>query len=109
MADLLKAGLDPLILGLLDEHPDHGYSLMIRLQAITKIKVADGSLYPALYRLERAGAIAGTWHSDGKRRRKIFSLTSKGHRQLDRAKADWLEWVRALSGVFGKVAHVGGR
>jgi len=98
MNESMRAALDPVILALLDQEPDHGYSLMLRIRSTTGLDVSDGSLYPALRRLEDAGRIEGVWTiSETGRKRKVFHLTADGKGSLHRARADWPAFARSLS------------
>ena len=103
MNDALRAAIEPVILALLDEQPDHGYSLLGRIKARTGTDLSDGSLYPALARLEAAGKIEGSWSSTGAggRRRKIFCLSKKGRGQLNRMRSQWMPFVHAMNKLFG--------
>jgi len=98
MNDALRAALEPVILALLDQQPDHGYSLMLRIRTTMSVDLSDGSLYPALRRLEDAGKIEGTWlEPPGERRRKMFHLSDEGRAALGRARASWPPLAERLS------------
>jgi PadR family transcriptional regulator PadR len=101
--DPLRAALDPVILALLDVQPDHGYSLMLRIREATGENLSDGSLYPALARLEATGKIEGKW-SVGKngRDRKVFSITPKGRGHLHRARDRWPRLAERVTVLLGK-------
>jgi len=102
MSDVLRAALDPMVLALLDQQPDHGYSILQRLRGTVGLEIRDGSLYPCLYRLEEAGKIIGAWEtSDAGRERKVFRITPKGRRGLLKTKAEWPQLVRAMNDAFG--------
>lgn len=108
MSEALKAAVDPLILALLERQPDYGYSLLTRLRGQYGLKISDGSLYPALYRLEQSGKIEGVWHtSDVGRRRKVFSLTVKGRNSLKKTRIEWPKLVRVFDRAFGPVPAEG--
>src|SRR4051794_41983501 len=83
-ADLLRGHLDGLLLAVLAEAPSHGYELSQRLTRRSggELGVNEGSLYPALHRLERAGLVDSAWSSEGGRRRRGYRLTSAGARAL---------------------------
>jgi len=92
--DLLQGTLDLLILKAVSLGPLHGYGILLRIQQISKdrLEIQQGSLYPALYRLEHQGWIASTWgESENKRKAKYYSLTAAGRRRLH-AEAD--KWNR---------------
>src|SRR5882672_10810827 len=83
--DLLQGTLDMLILKAVSLGPMHGYGVLLRIQEISRhrLEIQQGSLYPALYRLEHQGLIAGDWgESDNNRRAKFYRLTTAGRRQL---------------------------
>ena len=101
MSDALRAAMDPMILALLDQEPDHGYYLMLRIRTTTGADVSDGSLYPALRRLEDNGRIAGTWdQSPGGRKRKVYHITPEGRNTLRKARREWPALVRALGALL---------
>ena len=98
--DLLHGALDALILRALAEAEDHGYGISRRIEAATDgaVKVEDGSLYPALSRLEKKGLISGQWGlSDARKRARFYRLTDKGTRQLARQTAQWAEFSGGVS------------
>ena len=89
--DLLQGTLDALVLKVLALEPQHGWGIAQRIQQISdqELRVQQGSLYPALTRLEENGWIAGEWGtSDNNRRAKYYRLTASGRRQLERETAD---------------------
>src|SRR5579863_7728918 len=84
--DLLQGTLDMLILKAVSLGPLHGYGVLLRIQQISgdELVIQQGSLYPALYRLEHQGAIAGEWgESDNNRRAKYYRLTAAGRKRLE--------------------------
>ena len=95
--DLLQGTLDMLILKAVSLGPLHGYGVLLRIQQISgeQLEIQQGSLYPALYRLEHQGWIASEWgESDNKRKAKFYSLTAAGRRQL---RAETEKWNRMTS------------
>ena len=83
--DLLQGTLDMLILKAVSLGPLHGYGVLLRIQQISgeQLEIQQGSLYPALYRLEHQGLIASEWgESDNNRKAKFYSLTATGRRAL---------------------------
>jgi PadR family transcriptional regulator PadR len=101
-ADLLKGTLDMLILKVAALGPIHGYAISQRMQQISKdyFQVQQGSLYPALHRLEERGLLAAEWkETETGREAKFYSLTRKGRRQLD---AEMQNWER-LSDAIGLI------
>lgn len=98
-ADVLQGTLDMLILKALALEPMHGWGVANRIQQISRdaLQVNQGSLYPALHRLEYRGWIAASWGaSENNRRAKFYSLTAAGRRQL---RAELATWRRFADGV----------
>ena len=93
--DKLRGHLEAMILSTLERGEAHGLEILHRLDeaGCGLLRLKEGSLYPALYRLEAAGAIKAVWESEphGRRgaRRRIYALTAKGRRQLDTGRAEW--------------------
>jgi transcriptional regulator len=99
--DVLQGTLDLLILKAVSLEPTHGYGILLRIQQLSggKLQILQGSLYPALYRLETRGWIASEWgESENNRRAKYYKLTGQGRRQLQ---AETENWKRLSSGVAG--------
>jgi PadR family transcriptional regulator PadR len=102
-ADLLQGTLDLLILKALSLEPMHGWGMSQRIQQVSRdvLQVNQGSLYPALHRLERRGLIASQWRpSENNRRAKYYSLTSAGRKQLAEETADWRRFAVAVEQVL---------
>ena len=90
--DLLQGTLDMLVLKAVSLGPLHGYGVLLRIQQISKgtLEIQQGSLYPALYRLERDGWIASEWgESENKRKAKYYRLTATGKRRLETEAEKW--------------------
>lgn len=103
-ADLLPGTLDMLILKAVSLKPLHGYGVLLRIQQISKqaLAVPQGSLYPALYRLEHQGLIEAEWgESDNGRRAKYYHLTVPGRRRL---KDEVESWNRLAGGIAAALA-----
>jgi transcriptional regulator len=99
-SDLLHGTLDLLILKALVIAPRHGYEIVRSIEAATSaaIVVEDGSLYPALYRLEKRRLIKGEWGvSDAGRRARFYRLTDQGRRELAERTADWRRFSTGVS------------
>jgi PadR family transcriptional regulator, regulatory protein PadR len=99
-AELLQGTLDLLILKILDAGPLHGYAIAqgIQQRSDDLLTVEEGSLYPALYRMEDKGWIASAWgKSENNRRAKYYSLTRTGRRQLFEETAVWRRISRAIT------------
>jgi transcriptional regulator len=102
-SDLLQGTLDMLILKTLALGPNHGWGISQRLQQVSGdvLQVNQGSLYPALHRLELQGAIAAEWGvSDNNRQARFYRLTRAGHRQLQAEAAQWERVTNAVSLVM---------
>lgn len=99
-ADLLQGTLDMLILKALSLGPLHGYAIIQRIHQMSgeMLTVEQGSLYPALYRIEQRNWVSSKWEvSDTSRRAKVYSLTRTGRRQLETEEASWDRLVLAVS------------
>ena len=102
-ADVLPGTLDLLILKAVSLAPLHGYGVLLRIRQISKdgFTIPQGSLYPALYRLERDELIAAEWgQSENNRRAKFYTLTSAGRRRLREEKAGWDRLASAMSAAL---------
>jgi transcriptional regulator len=100
--DLVQGTLDLLILKALALGPLHGWAIAGRIRQLSRevLLVQQGSLYPALQRLEHQGWIAATWGiSDQKRRAKFYALTKAGRKQLDKETAAWERLAAAITMV----------
>ncbi len=101
--DLLQGTLDLLILKTLDLGPMHGYGISQRIQQISRdvLRVQQGSLYPALHRLEERGWIASEWgDSENNRRAKFYRLTKPGRKQLEVEASNWERLSAAIAQVL---------
>ena len=101
--DLLQGTLDLLILKAAALGPMHGYGLSLRIQELSRdaLQVQQGSLYPALHRLEMQGWITSEWGaSDNNRRAKFYSLTAAGRKQLNQEQANWESLTAAIGLVL---------
>jgi transcriptional regulator len=104
--DLLQGTLDLLILKTLSAGPLHGYGVSLRIAQISRdaLQVRQGSLYPALHRLERRGWIAAEWgDSENNRRAKFYRLTRAGRRQLEVEETTWERLAIAIGQVLKTV------
>jgi PadR family transcriptional regulator PadR len=102
-ADLVQGTLDLLILKILALQPLHGWALSQRLKQVSGevLQVSDGSLYPALHKLEQQGWIRAEWKpTENNRRAKFYSLTRLGRRHLEQEAANWERISAAISGVL---------
>src|SRR3970282_1743552 len=100
--DLVQGTLDLLILKILALEPLHGWAIAQRLRQVSGsvLQVSDGSLYPALHKLENEGWIRSEWKpTENNRRAKFYSLTRPGRRQLDQETANWDRLSAAISSI----------
>lgn len=103
--DLLQGTLDLLILRTLNNEPKHGWAIAKRIQQISNevLQVQQGSLYPALHRLEQQGWITARWtESETGRQAKFYSLTRDGRHQLEREAANWHRLSHAVNLVVSQ-------
>ena len=101
--DLLKGTLDMLVLKTLSTGSMHGYGIarIIEQQTDDVLSIEEGSLYPALFRLDRRGLIKSKWGiTETKRRAKFYQLTKKGRKQLDDDESNWLSFAVAVASVL---------
>lgn len=102
-ADLLPGTLDMLILKAVSLKPLHGYGVLLRIRQISEdaLEIPQGSLYPALYRLEHQGLIAAEWgQSENNRRAKYYTVTTAGRRRLREETADWNRLASAIAAAL---------
>ena len=102
-SDLLQGTLDMLILKTLALEPAHGWGISQRIQQVSRdvLQVNQGSLYPALYRLEHQGWIASEWGtSENNRKAKFYRLTEEGRRQLDAETENWTRVSAAIDRIL---------
>ena len=102
--DVLQGTLDMLILKAVSLGPLHGYGVLLRIQQISgeRLEIQQGSLYPALYRLEHQGAIASEWgESENNRKAKYYRLTSAGKARLRSESEKWDRMSSVINGILG--------
>ena len=101
--DLLQGTLDMLILKAVSLGPLHGYGILLRIQQISRdrLEIQQGSLYPALYRLEHQGWISSEWgESENKRKAKYYRLTAAGKRRLQTEAEKWKRMADVIAGIL---------
>ena len=105
-AETLKGHLDLLLLAAVRPGPAHGYAIAETLRARSDgaFDLAEGTLYPALHRLERNELVASRWSEVNGRRRRVYQLTQKGHRALAKAHGEWRDFARAVQSVVEGLA-----
>jgi transcriptional regulator len=102
-ADLLPGTLDLLILKAVSLSPEHGYGILLRIAQLSReqLRIEQGALYPALYRLVHQGLLESEWGvSDNNRRARFYRLTPAGRRQLRREMESWERVVAAMTSVL---------
>lgn len=106
--ELLQGTLDMLILKAVSLGPGHGYGILLRIQQISKerLEIQQGSLYPALYRLEHQGWITSEWgESENKRKAKYYRLTAAGKRRLHSETEKWNRMADLIAGILQTTAE----
>ena len=101
--DLLRSSLDLLVLKALSWGPRHGYAISEWIEGATRslLLLEEGTLYPALHRLERQKLIAAAWRlSDNRQRTRVYTLTRKGRTQLTSQRTRWAQFVEAVGGIL---------
>jgi PadR family transcriptional regulator, regulatory protein PadR len=101
--ELLQGTLDMLILKAVSLGPQHGYGVLLRIQQISgdQLEIQQGSLYPALYRLEHQGAITSEWgESENNRRAKFYRLTAAGRSLLRAETGKWNRMTEVIAGIL---------
>ncbi len=103
----LRGHLETIVLSSLESGPAHGLAIIQRLEAAGSgaLRMKEGSLYPALYRMEQAGLIAAKWEENtgGRRgpRRRVYRITPKGKRQLAAGREEWQSFVNVVGTLLG--------
>lgn len=103
--ELLQGTLDMLILKAVSLGPLHGYGVLLRIQQISggQLEIQQGSLYPALYRLEHKGWIASEWgESENNRKAKFYRLTAAGRKQLQTEAANWNRMADVIGNILNR-------
>ena len=101
--DVLQGTIDMLVLQALQFEPMHGWGITERLEHWSEqvLQLGQGTLYPALYRLERRGLVRSDWRTtDNNRRARYYALTAAGRRHLDESRSHWLRMSRAINLVM---------
>lgn len=106
----IRGHLETMILSSLEESEAHGFEVLRRLEqaGCGALRMKEGSLYPALYRLEDQGHLEARWDESDKNRRgprrKLYRITRKGKRQLEKGRQDWSTFVTIIGGIVGAPA-----
>lgn len=99
----LKGHLDLLLLAIVDDGPCHGYAVIqeLRSRSAEVFDLPEGTIYPALHRLEKAGLVKSDWTDGDGRRRRVYTLTPAGRSTLEAQRAEWRTFENAVSRVLG--------
>jgi PadR family transcriptional regulator PadR len=100
-SEVLKGHVDLLLLSTLRERPLHGYGVVEKLRGLSEgaFDLAEGTVYPALYRLEAAGLLSSRWTKANGRRRRVYELTTRGRGELARERDAWQAFAHAVEAV----------
>jgi transcriptional regulator len=101
--DLIKGSSNSLLLSLLDGQPMYGYQIVKELETRSQgyFKFKEGTLYPALHRLEKAGLITGSWEMlPNGRQRRYYHITAKGQAELNEEKVQWQDFLTAIKMIL---------
>lgn len=107
--EILKGHLDMIVLAALAGGPAHGYAVIqeIRRRSGGAFDLPEGSIYPALHRLEKGGLLSSRWATaESGRKRRVYSMTRRGREALVGHRATWERFVSAIGGLFGETGDV---
>ena len=101
--EALKGHLELLLLAVLSEGPAHGYAIIesLRIRSGEVFDLPEGTVYPALHRLEDQGLLKSNWSEDSARRKRIYQLTPKGQQALIARQSEWLKFSKAVNATVG--------
>ena len=99
---MVSGYLDPMILAVVSAAPLHGYAVIEELKARSggELELPEGTVYPALHRLEERGLLRSAWSQGGGRRRRVYRLTARGRRELEARSREWRAFARVVEGVL---------
>jgi PadR family transcriptional regulator, regulatory protein PadR len=103
IGEALKGHLDLLLLAVLENRPAHGYAIIdsLRKRSGGTFDLPEGTIYPALHRLEEDGLLSSHWSEESSRRRRIYELTPKGQKVLTRRQQEWRLFAEAVDATVG--------
>src|SRR5687768_3874872 len=103
-AETLKGHLDLLLLAVVEDGPSYGYAVVEELKRRTgdALDIPEGTVYPALHRLQRAGLLTSRWDETSGRRRRVYALTGGGRRAVREKRLEWQAFASAVQGVLGE-------
>ena len=101
--DALNGQLDPMILATVADEPAHGYAIVQQLKTRSggAFDLSEGTIYPALHRLERDGLLSSSWSTEGGRRRRVYRITRNGRGAFEARRREWTLFSEAVEAVFG--------
>lgn len=100
--ELIKGHLDPLVMAVVEQGPLHGYAIIdeLRRRSRGEFDLPEGTVYPALHRLERLGYLSSRWDDGAGRRRRVYALTRAGHKALEAKRSEWRGFRSAITSVL---------
>ena len=103
IGEALKGHLDLLLLAILSDGPAHGYAVIeaLRSRSGGTFNLPEGTVYPALHRLESQGLLRSSWSEDSARRKRIYQLTPKGQQMLAKRQEEWKKFSKAINATVG--------
>lgn len=103
IGEALKGHLDLLLMAVLQGGPAHGYAIieMLRVRSGGTFDLPEGTIYPALHRLEEDGCLSSFWSDETGRRRRIYQLTARGQQMLARRQQEWSQFALAVNATVG--------
>jgi PadR family transcriptional regulator PadR len=103
IGEALKGHLDLLLLAILADSPAHGYAVIesLRMKSQGTFDLPEGTIYPALHRLESQGLLHSSWSEDSMRRKRIYHLTPKGQQTLTQRQEEWKKFSNAINATVG--------
>lgn len=105
-ADTVRGHLDLLLLAVVEDSPAHGYAIVeeLRTRSEEAFDLPEGTVYPALYRLERQGLLTSDWETAQGRRRRVYRITKPGREALTEKRSEWRAFARSVQAVIGRPA-----
>lgn len=105
--ETLKGHLDLLLLAVLQPRPAHGYAIIeaLRQRSGGTFSLPEGTIYPALHRLERAGLLASRWEGETGRRRRVYELTEQGRAAFQEQQQEWARFSQGVDAVLQEVGE----
>jgi DNA-binding PadR family transcriptional regulator len=100
--ELIKGHLEPLVMAVVEQGPLHGYAIIeeLRRRSRGEFDLPEGTVYPALHRLERQGYLSSRWDDTQGRRRRVYALTRSGQKALEASRSEWRGFRSAITSVL---------